>query len=619
MKIINRLMNWLKSVLRPFGLVRENIKSLIAFEMIFRILTFLVLFPILTWTQRLWLIGNRTNVIAWYNAGSFVKNPITWIVLIFMILLMSAATMFEKFAIYDTLHASNFGIRRTTRQIFSTGFDMCMERMRLENWTLVPYIFLILNASMILDITSVSSVVQIPGFILEDFTKRPWEMILFRVLLVAANILYVLWLFAIPVMMEEDGTSFTKACRKSAAMTKGRYFFRLAFLGFFWVGVIQTLYLIGSALIVIIWYLLSIWVVPARTDAFEIFFFTRFEPVSMIFYIFFSWVANPLMAASFQSAYYKRKKELGEEILDYTDPPHFFYRYPVLKWGIVVICIVSIYFSVPRRFAQIQWMLNTEYGTPMIMAHRGYSAAAPENTLPAFKKCVDEDISAAELDVQMLKDGTIIVLHDDNLKRTTGVNKNVWEVTYNEIKDLDNGSFFSEEYAGTVIPTLDEVIKFAASGKDKLYLNIESKRTGHDEGIAKKVVDIIVANDYLDHCDITSQDYKTLEEVRQINPYVLTAYTSVIGIGNIETLDAADIISIQQTFATYENIDRIHRAGKHVFVWTVNEEDTMEKLVDLNVDAILTNSPNICKYVIDEHQSSVMNVVRRVQSAFTFL
>ena len=205
------------------------------------------------------------------------------------------------------------------------------------------------------------------------------------------------------------------------------------------------------------------------------------------------------------------------------------------------------------------------------------------------------------------------------LKRTTGVNKNVWEVTYNEIKDLDNGSFFSEEYAGTVIPTLDEVIKFAASGKDKLYLNIEIKRTGHDEGIAKKVVDIIVANDYLDHCDITSQDYKTLEEVRQINPYVLTAYTSVIGIGNIETLDAADIISIQQTFATYENIDRIHRAGKHVFVWTVNEEDTMEKLVDLNVDAILTNSPNICKYVIDEHQSSVMNVVRRVQSAFTFL
>ena len=64
--------------------------------------------------------------------------------------------------------------------------------------------------------------------------------------------------------------------------------------------------------------------IPAKTEAFMIFFITRFEPVSMIFYIFFSWVTNPLMAASFQSAYYKRKKELGEEILDYTDPPYLF-------------------------------------------------------------------------------------------------------------------------------------------------------------------------------------------------------------------------------------------------------------------------------------------------------
>ena len=117
-----------------------------------------------------------------------------------------------------------------------------------------------------------------------------------------------------------------------------------------------------------------------------------------------------------------------------------------------------------------------------------------------------------------------------------------------------------------MVATLDEVIKLAGSGKDKLFLNIEIKRNGHDEGITQKVVDIIVENDYLSNCDITSQDYHTLEEVRAINPSVLTAYTSAIGIGNIETLDAADIISIQETFATYENIERIHNAGKHVFV-----------------------------------------------------
>ena len=192
-------------------------------------------------------------------------------------------------------------------------------------------------------------------------------------------------------------------------------------------------------------------------------------------------------------------------------------------------------------------------------------------------------------------------------------------MTYDEIKDLDNGSFFSKEYAGTKIPTLEEVIRLAGSGNEKLFLNIEIKRNGHDEGITQKVVDIIVDNDYLKYCDITSQDYATLKEVREINPYVLTAYTSVIGMGEMESLDAADIISIQETFATFENVERLHRAGKRVFVWTVNEKETMKDLVSLNVDAILTNDPALCKSVIDQYSSNIMNMVQRIRSAFSFL
>jgi len=616
---MNGIVNWLKSILRPFGLLKENIKSLIAFEVIFRILTFLVLFPLMTWAQRLWLIANKTKVIAWYNVITFVKNPITWIIFFFMIVLLVAAAMFEQFSLYDTLHASKFGLRRTARQIFSSGFDMCVERLRLENWGFIPYVIFVLRFGPVSDVSSITSVIRIPGFIIEDFYKHPWEMWVYTALEFVALYFFLRWIFAIPIMMEEDGVSFSTACRKSAAMTSGKYKFRVLFLAVGWNLLITAFYYIGSGLIVVGWYLLSMWVIPAETEPFLEFFLERFIPTSIIFYIFFLWVMIPLIAASYQSAYYKRKEDLGEDLLRYTEPPHFFHRYPILKVLVVGICAVCIFFSVPRRYAQIRWIMNTDYGTPMIMAHRGFSAAAPENTLPAFQKCIDEDFSAAELDVQMLADGTIIVLHDDNLGRTTGLNKNVWEVTYDEIKDLDNGRFFNEEFAGTRIPTLDEVIKLAGSGKDKLFLNIEIKRNGHDEGITQKVVDIIVENDYLSNCDITSQDYHTLEEVREINQSVLTAYTSAIGIGNIETLDAADIISIQETFATYENIERIHNAGKHVFVWTVNEEDTMEKLIGLNVDAILTNDPQLCKKVIDGYQTNAMNVIRRIQSAFSFL
>lgn len=619
MRIFRGLGRWLKRVLSPIWLLKENVRSLIGFEIVFRLLTFLVIFPILTWTQRLWLVGNRTKVIAWYNAKEFLMNPITWIVLIFMIMLLVWAAMFEQFAIYDTLHASSFGMRRTTRQVISAGFDMCVERIKPANWTFIPYVLIIMNAAKFTDISSVTSILRIPGFILEDFEKRPWEQVAYSAVMFVAAVLYFLWIFAIPIMMEEDGTHFPEACKKSARMVKGKYFFRILALRLFWSILAYIVYGLGSSLIVTVWYLLSMWVIPGETEEFILFYFKRIIPTSMMCTIFFSWMVVPLMASSFQAAYYARKEELGSEVLDYTEPPHYLRKYPILKIALAAVCVVSIFFSVPRRFAQIRWSLNTDYGLPMIMAHRGFSAEAPENTLPALQKCIDEGFSAAELDVQMLADGTIIVMHDDNLKRTTGVDKNVWEVTYDEIKNLDNGAFFDPEFEGTKICTLDEAIKLAASAKDKLYLNIEIKRNGHDDGIAEKVVQIILDNNYLNYCDITSQDYSTLEEVREINPYVLTAYTSVIGIGNIESLEAADIISIQETFATYENIERIHNAGKRVFVWTINEQDTMEQLANLNVDAILTNDPRLCQEVFEGYASNAMNIVHRIQYAFSFL
>ena len=611
---------WFLTVMQPFGLMKKNFGNLIAFEVNFRLFTFFVLFPIMSCLERLWLVGNKTTVITWDNLFEIIKNPLTWIVLILLGILLVLGTMFEQFALYDTLHACKCGQKRTLRQIFSAGFDLWAERLKFENLLLLPYAILVLRFGTLTgDVSSVISVIKIPGFILEDFHKHNWEKIAFLCFQVIAIYCFLRWVYSIPVMMEEDETSFKAACKKSAAMTKGKHVIKIGLIALGWLGLVSLLYYAGTAAIVGGWFLLSKWLMPGQTPDFNEFFTGRFTPTGTIFYLVFLWVVTPLIASSFMCAYYKRKEQLGEALRDYTEPPHFVRKYPALKWVIAVVCVVTLFFSGPRRFAQIRWMLDTNGGVPMIMAHRGYSAKAPENTLPAFKMCMDEGFTAAELDVQMLKDGTIIVMHDDNLKRTTGLDKNVWEVTFDEIRDLDNGSFFAKGFAGTKIPTLDEVLKLAGSGENKLYLNIEIKRNGHDEGITQRVVDIILENDYLNNCDITSQDYKTLEEVRQVNPYVLTAYTSVVGMGEMESLDAADIISIQETFATFENVERLHRAGKRVFVWTVNERETMKKLVSLNVDAILTNDPALCKTVIDQYGSDMMNMVQRIRSAFSFL
>ncbi|MBQ6455893.1 MAG: glycerophosphoryl diester phosphodiesterase membrane domain-containing protein [Mogibacterium sp.] len=619
-RIIILLKNWYESIVAPFELIKDNFGSLVAYEVFCRVMSFLVLFPILAWAEKLWLLGNKTNVIAWYNVGSFIKNPISWIVLLFMMAVLAWGTMIEQFSLFDALHASKSGLKKTAGQIISAGIGRMFERSKAVNLLFIPYVFLVLRFGTLTgDISSVISVVEVPGFILEDFSKRPWEGALFACFQVIAIYLYLRWIYIVPVMIEEDEVSILAACRKSAAMTRGKHLIKLVLLLAEWSLLILFFYYAGTAVIIVEWYLLSLWLMRGAVEPFNAFFTARFVPVSLIFYLFILWIATPIILAVYQCTYYRRKEQLGEELNGYREPPQFFRKYPVLKWWLIALCAVSIFVSGPQRFEQIKWMLNTDYGTAMIMAHRGYSAQAPENTIPAFQMCIDNRFTAAELDVQMLADGTVVVLHDDNLKRTTGVNKNVWEVTYDEIKDLDNGSFFKDSFAGTTIPTFDEVMRLAGHGNDKLYLNIEIKRNGHDDGIVEEVVEIIRKNNYMDHCDVTSQDYETLEEVRKVDPEILTAYTSAIGIGDIDTLDAADIISIQETFATYENIDRIHRAGKRVFVWTVNEEDTMKRLVSLNVDAILTNDPALCRSVIDQYDSNIMNIVQRIHSAFSFL
>ena len=612
--------NWYESIVEPFELITDNFGSLVAYEVLFRVLAFLVLFPIIAWAEKLWLVGNKTNVIAWYNVGSFIRNPISWIVLIFMIGVIVWGTMVEQFSLFDALHASKYGQKRTVRQMIAAGVSRCFDRSKAGNWLFIPYVILILRFGTLTgDISGVASVISIPGFILEDFSKRPWEGALFACFQVIAIYLFIRWIYAVPVMIEEDEISFRSACRKSAAMTKGKHTIKLALTVIQWSLLIIFFYYAGTAVIILEWYLLSMWLLRGAVDPLTVFFKARFVPVSLIFYLMILWIATPIIFAAFQCSYYRRKKQLKEEVRQYSEPTQYFKKYPVLKWWLIAVCAVSIFFSGPQRFDQISWMLNTDYGMSMIMAHRGFSAQAPENTIPAFQKCIDNGFSAAELDVQMLADGTIVVMHDDNLKRTTGLDKNVWEVTYNDIKDLDNGSFFDSSFAGTTIPTLDDVIRLAGRGKNKLYLNIEIKRNGHDDGIVEKVVEIIKKNNYMDYCDVTSQDYETLEEVKSTYPKILTAYTSAIGIGDIDSLDAADIISIQETFATYENIDRIHKAGKKVFVWTVNEEETMKTLISLNVDAILTNDPVLCRSVIDQYDSNIMNIVQRIHSAFSFL
>ena len=249
-----------------------------------------------------------------------------------------------------------------------------------------------------------------------------------------------------------------------------------------------------------------------------------------------------------------------------------------------------------------------------ITSHRGDSSAAPENTLFSLESAIESRADYAEIDVQQTKDGTLVLFHDRNLWRTTGLNKFVWELTYEEMKELDAGSWFGEKFAGARIPTLREALELS---KGKIPLNIELKIHGHEQGLEEKLVSLIEEYDFENQCTISSSNYGTLQKIKELKDELHTGYIISAAYGNFYSKADIDFISMKSSFITKSIVETTHRAGKAIHAWTVNTESEMERMKALGVDNIITDDPNLAKEVLyrDNTNDSLIEFLDRMLSS----
>ncbi len=268
-------------------------------------------------------------------------------------------------------------------------------------------------------------------------------------------------------------------------------------------------------------------------------------------------------------------------------------RYMTFMVTVLIFALESIlilYFagtSVPNKAAAQNYVAVT--------AHRGGARMAPENTISAMEYAIEAMADYAEIDVQETKDGEIVLLHDNNLKRVTGLNANIWNLTYDEVSQLDAGIKFHKKFRGEKIPTLNEVIECC---KGKIRLNIEIKYNGHNSQIVKKVVKIIEDQGFEDSCVLTSMNYKFLEQAKELNPKITTGYTMSMIYGDLSKLTAADFFSVKYTYLNQGFVRRAHALGKEVCAWTLNYQGDMQRMVDCGADNIITDDPELVRKVI---------------------
>ena len=243
---------------------------------------------------------------------------------------------------------------------------------------------------------------------------------------------------------------------------------------------------------------------------------------------------------------------------------------------------------------------------PIVTAHRGYSTAAPENTLPAFQLAIDHHSDRTELDVQMTKDGVVMVTHDTSLRRCTGRDANIYDLTFAQVRELDAGRWFSARYAGTQIPTLEEVLDLC---KGKIQLNIEIKPNAATPELEAETVRIIQEKGFEKDCVITSQSYETLCKVKELDPEIETGYILALGVGTYYDLPAADFFSVESTFITSGMVQQIHLRGKTVSAWTVNRAEDARALLSLGVDDVITDKPEMVQDLLNEDADLDRNLV----------
>lgn len=196
----------------------------------------------------------------------------------------------------------------------------------------------------------------------------------------------------------------------------------------------------------------------------------------------------------------------------------------------------------------------------------------------------------------------VVLTHDTILKRCTGLDANVHDIIYEQLRTLDASKGYSgadaAQFAGTPIPTLEEVIQLCKANGMKL--NIEIK--GATPTLEQETVRIIQENDFGDQCILTSLRYDALEKVKALDPTLKTGYIMAMGVGNCYNLAAADIFSVESTFVTADMVNALHLRGKQVHAWTIDEPANAKRMIALGVDNLITGEPEMVHEVIQKSE-----------------
>ena len=578
-------------------IIRQNWKNILLFELLYRGITTPVYMRLVSRGIRLALRAAGYSYLTPANIGNFLIQPVTLLAFAAAAFVGILILSLETAGLVTAFQGSAYYQKLTPLHILWGGLQKMKDEMEKRNWQLPLFLaaqYLLIHLPFIL-----RTIVRYKpaNFIFQELKKQP-VAVTFLIILLIFGILAVnpRSLTVYGCMIEQK--HFHSGVVRSWQMTHKRKW-RIASLAMFWE---LAVILLASAVYAVSVCVAAVCVVyfSRQSLAMAVLLSAADRLETGIIYLA-SMLAFVLVFAALSVAYYQYgNRRFHAERWDFGYPARGSINRKTLAVVLAALLGVGLFYiyDLVRNGSELseELLIETE-----ITAHRGSSVTAPENTIPAIEKAMEEMADSVEIDVQMTSDGVIVLGHDASLKRVAGVNRSIASMTFAQLEQLDVGSWFSKSYEGTRIPALSEVLELCSQ---KIGLNIEIKYVGKNSDLPEKTAEMIKAYGMENQCVVTSTNLPYLRRVKEVLPEVRTGYIISAAYGNFYSSEDVDFISIRSGFVTSALMQNAHEQGKAVYAWTVNSKSELERLTLLGVDGIITDRPVLAREIVYREEAT---------------
>lgn len=573
-----------KDLLESIDDMRKHYRLYVNFGLLYLLLFSIIFVPLLSYVINRIFLSVEGGVLLNLDVFKILLRP-SGLVSVMGLLLLSTLFLFVLFGTYLILSEKKiFKKDILLTEATLTAIRAIPRLFRFEMFYLMLLLFLLIPLVEFPTNPLLRRFIDVPPTLVENIDSFRFGTVFYIASLLLLIYFLIRWMFAFHEVFFER-LSIRKSLRNSARLTKGiriKLLLRLLIINFILQGLFMLFFYIVSQIPVQLG-------IPVNYIVRN--YFITFTGLSLFIYLMMLLPVNLLYLTRL---YYREKRKMGIEVTE---------KIQTVKWkwamkkeeyirknlankriAFIFLFIISILISFTLSYRVNEGFLYTGRKV-LVAAHRADAMNAPENSLSAIESALTLGATVIEMDIQMTKDGVLVLHHDTSLLRMAGVPESVSDFTYDELMKLEIGGRFDTAFTGEKIPTLKEALDVI---KDRGEVLLDVKVNEKRDEVAKKILLELEESEMKAFSYIQSFDYGFLREIRKLDEEIRLGQILYAAFGRLDQLDV-DFYTVQMGMLSQSLVKRAHDAERGIFVWVVKTEEDMKNTLQYDIDGIITS------------------------------